>query len=164
MGNLSTRFRVGLVPLIVLCSLTAPNSVRGQVLAAYAVTVKKEGRGTPIRTDPQGRVRVERGDLLDDSGKRLTILDNKGIVASWSFSPDGRFLAVGIRSDSVNRTGKRGDSGTIRGYLHLYDAASGKLLRDCTSDRLGPVTNVAFSKDSKTLFYEAEKYEEVGGK
>jgi len=134
-------------------------------LAAVRVRLRSGG-GKPMKDHPDAKVEVVAGELRDPEGnKRLAELSRGNQFAScWTFSPDGRLLAVGIDDDGSrgNDPGSKDDY-TIRGYLRVYDAATGERLGDA-GGTFGPVTHVAFSKDAKTLFYQTGAYQEVGGK
>jgi hypothetical protein len=134
---------------------------RMKVRLAAAEVKLKQGWGKALRQDPTGQSKVAGKELQDASGKRLARLSTHRweALASWSFSADGRLLAVGISFDS--RPGDDKDY-TIRGYLRLYDAQSGELL-GYPGGLFGPVTHLAFSRDGKTLLYQTGKYKEVGG-
>ena len=128
--------------------------------AANALVWKK-GKGKPVTVHPDGQTKVQVDRLNGPGGKELGKL-TKGAcetVACYSFSRDGKLLAVGIRYDSV----RGGEDGTIRGYLRVYDATTGALLRDSGPPVMGPVQHVAFSEKGDVLFYQTGKYEEVGG-
>jgi hypothetical protein len=135
-------------------------------LAAASLALK-QGRGKALRQHPKGKAKVkakefEVGELRDGRGKLLATL-SKGeyeSVASWAFSPDGRFLAVGIHYDSYQHGSMK--DGTIRGWLRLYDAATGELL-GFAGGNFGPVKRLAFSADGKILLYQTGKYQEIGG-
>jgi hypothetical protein len=130
-------------------------------LAAVALTLKA-GRGKPVAAHPQGKAKVEAGGLTDAKGKRLAKLTRRSdeSVSCWAFKPDGRLLAVGISYDS---TGGGKNDGTIRGYLRVYDPATGELLGDA-GGVFGPITHVAFSEDGKVLLYQTGQYKAIGGK
>jgi len=128
---------------------------------AAAALVMKEGKGKPLTVHPDGQTKVQVDRLKGPGGKELAKL-TKGsceTVACYSFSRDGRLLAVGIRYDSV----RGNEDGTIRGYLRVYDATTGALLRDSGAPVIGPVRHVAFSEKGDGLLYQTGKYEEVGG-
>ena len=138
------------------------NPLRGQEpQKTVAALVLKEGKGKPLTVHPDGQTKVQVDRLKGPGGKELAKL-TKGsceTVACYSFSRDGRLLVVGIRYDSV-----RGNKdGTIRGYLRVYDATTGALLRDSGDPVIGPVQHVAFSEKGDVLLYLTGKYEEVGG-
>jgi hypothetical protein len=129
---------------------------------AYALGMK-EGKGKPLTVHPDGQTKVQVDRLKGPGGKELAKLTNGPCetVGCYSFSRDGRLLAVGIRYDSVR--GNKGGDGTIRGYLRVYDATTGALRWDSGAREIGPVEHVAFSEKGDVILYQAGKYQEVGG-
>jgi hypothetical protein len=128
------------------------------------------GPGTPIAEHPRAKCRIANGTLQDAQGKVLATLTagRSESVASWSFSPDGEWLAVGIRNDNPSpRWG-----GTTKGLLRLFKTDTGEAVGHvgAQTPRFGPVEAVSFSADGKTLQYQVGQYkvskgwEKDGGK
>jgi hypothetical protein len=131
--------------------------------AASGVTFK-QGKGDPRTSHPDGKTQVERDWLKDSTGQARAKLTRGPCetVACFSFSADGKLLAVGIRYDSF--TGSRSGNGTIRGYVRVYDTGTGDLVKDSGPGTIGPVEHVAFSREGDVVLYQTGKYEEHGGK
>jgi hypothetical protein len=127
-----------------------------------AAVVLKNGRGKPLLKHPKGKARVKDWELQDAKGKRLANLNPKGFlgdISCWAFSLDGRLLAVGYNHDDSKDCSR---DYTIRGWLRVYDTATGDWLGDAGS-LFGPIKHLAFSKGGKTLLYQAGEYKEKGG-
>src|SRR5262249_19697499 len=103
-----------------------------EVRLAAAALALKQGSGEPVLTPARAG--------LAGMVKLISWGDAES-VSCRAFSPDGKLLAVGIRYDSVR---DRKEGGTIRGYLRLYDTATGAMLGDA-GGTFGPVATLAFS-------------------
>jgi WD40 repeat protein len=140
---------------------------------AYAFRPMGEAKNDDLlksKTNPDGTVRLElagqKARLVDvASGRQIGKELNAGTMwterhpfafTCWSFSPDGKAVATGNRFYEVS--GSRGKEVTHVGRIHVWDAKTGELILQHTP-RIGGVHAIAFSKDGKTIFYEAARHE-----
>jgi hypothetical protein len=164
---MNDRWRIILCSAIAMClALDQATRTRAEGEAHERKMVQrlvlKPGKGKPLKVHPTNdKIRVDRGRLIGPDGKSLATLvqGQDEEVGCFAFSPDGRFLVVGIRYDSL----QGGNDGTIRGYVRLYSTKNGRLLWDSGADVIGPVVHIAFSTDGKTALYRCGKYEARGG-
>jgi hypothetical protein len=124
----------------------------------------------PLRTSPDGRIRLEiggrRARLIDTTtGKPVGKVLDAGTLWTerheftfmcWSFSPDGKAVATGSRF--YEESGSHGHEKTHVGRVQVWDAVTGGLLVQ-SAGRMGGVSEVAFSRNSRTVVYRAAPYE-----
>jgi WD40 repeat protein len=81
-------------------------------------------------------------------------------ILCWSFSPDGRLLAIGVGvRDKQRLEGRWTDVSS--GSIYVFEVPSGKKLMSTEAphtSRLGAVSKIGFSEDSKTILYVADNY------
>lgn len=135
-----------------------------EIRAAAASLKLRLGRGEARTAAPSNKLKVEKGELLDARGQALAHMAGRHeSVSCWTFSADGRLLAVGFRFDSAAGQSEKGGGGTVKGALRLYDAQTGEPLGGA-GGYFGPITHVAFDKDGKALLYETTEIKEISGK
>jgi WD40 repeat protein len=95
-------------------------------------------------------------------GERLYHEAEEGMLATeitcWAFSPDGKLVATG------SGFAKKTFDGPISvGSIKVWDTTTGKLMAEYQAqgivDALGSVEALAFSADSKTVYYKAQRYD-----
>jgi WD40 repeat protein len=78
-------------------------------------------------------------------------------IKCWAFSPDGKSIATGAGIAIANN---RID--LFMGDVNIWEVPTGKLIANYRNEHnangLGPVTAVRFSKDGKTVYYQAKRY------
>jgi WD40 repeat protein len=127
----------------------------GDVIVWEVGTWKEHRRFTtqadivPVSLSPDGAMIVTSGAAgnvvaWDLEGNKLFSIPYGGAVFCTQFSPDGRYLAVGGESDGVM----------------IFDVEAQQKVTDLVSDHYY-VTNLAFSRDGKTLLVSYERDENV---
>ncbi len=130
------------------------------------------GAPEPLRESPDGQITVQGGRFYYKvTGQALSGLlsqvnlneEKRGRnkrTACWAFSPDGKLLAIGTAINVWE---------SIRcGAIVVWDLTTGKIVAcrggeaNFERDKLGPVSKVAFSQDSQTLYYSAGSFELSG--
>jgi outer membrane protein assembly factor BamB len=146
----------------------SPNVERPQyVPVASSPTIVSIGAGKPPTEhtdDPTGKLKfkatADRGQLLDAQTGQPTGVSValKGTridmpITCWAFSPDSKFVAVGIGWKKKYRSGTEDNFGNVG----VFDVRSGECILT-TAQRMGFVHKVGFSQESRAVFYEAEQH------
>ncbi|MBU6174515.1 MAG: hypothetical protein KGQ60_11970, partial [Planctomycetes bacterium] len=121
---------------------------------------RRESDSAALRYDDVPKLFFREADsrFFDTPGPALNAV--RSPILCWSFSPDGKLLAIGSGSRYKQRLESR-MTDVSSGYIHVFEVPSGKLLMTTQAppvSRLGAVSKIGFSDDSLTILFEADQY------
>lgn len=121
---------------------------------------RRESDSATLRYDDVPKLFFREADsqFFDKPGPELNV--ERSPVLCWSFSPNGKLLAIGSGARYKQRLESQ-KTNVSSGYIHVFEVPSGKLLMVTQAppvSRLGAISKIGFSDDSQTVLFEADQY------